>query len=343
MRRRDAIFGSASLTFLVVAVASARMVGGAAMAQPDAQDLPLSLPPVTDLEARLGALTPERPVAYFELGEEVADEAVDPEDVALARQLLVLAYELDRVPGSKGALGPSICLALARIERLDEVRDWLRATAGTLDPRYASTDWNVAAQPRASDQTALKAAEVLGRARAGEGPEALAALDQPGVRELLIKYEPLLGIAGQSGGFHRVEMQIRAWPCPECRNRRSVTRVERDGPVVKVCGTCNGNPGPELDQDELIAHLRFESRLLSGVQRSWSAQVASDYGAPLLDPDPEQLAGTLRSRYGVVLGRPYWRDGQWSERPDSAPVDAAPAPPATVSPAADEPDGADGH
>jgi hypothetical protein len=290
------------------------------------------VPAVRDLDARLAALRPEQPGAYYELGEEVAGEGVGPEDFAVARQLYLFAYELDRASGSRLGLGPSVCLALAKIERLDEVRDWLRATAGTLDPRYVSTDWNVAAQPKASDQTALKAAEVLGLTRSGDGGEAIKRLEEAGVRDLLVRYDPLLSQNGQTGGLSNLESQMRAWPCPECKNRRYVTRVGRDGPEIEVCSTCGGNPGPELSQEALIAHLRFESRVLSGLQRSWSAQVASDYGSPLLDPDPAQLAETLRSRYGLVLGKPYWRDGRWVESPEGpvelpvGPPEPAPAP-----------------
>jgi len=288
-------------------------------------------------------LRPTEPGAYYELGEEVASESVSPADFVLARQLFVTAYELDRVAGGRAGLGPSVCLALANIERLEEIRDWLRATAGRLDPRYVSTDWNVAALPRASDQTALKAAEVLGLTRAGEGLDAISRMEQPGVRDLLVRYEPLLSEGGQTGGLVRLETEMRQWPCPECKNARYVTRKGRDGLEVQVCSTCGGNPGPELSQDEMIAHLRFESRLLSGLQRSWSAQVASDYGAPLLDPDPAQLAQTLRGRYGVVLGRPYWREGQWCESADGptrapmGPPEPAAEPEASPEPPSDAP------
>jgi hypothetical protein len=318
------------LLILLGALAGATM----ARAQPEGPPTPRRLPAIPGLEARLTALSPDEPLAYYELGEEVAGEAVEFEDFALARQLYVLAFELDRAGPGRGRLGPSICLALARIERLDEVRDWLRATAGTLDPRYVSTDWNVAAAPLATDRTALLVTEALGLTRSGDGPQAMTRLEEPGVRELLARYEPLLSEQGQAGGISRLESQMRSWPCPECKNRRSVTRVGRDGPEVQPCSTCNGDPGPELPQAELIAHLRFESRLLSGLQRSWSAQVASDYGAPLLDPEPAQLGPTLRGRYGVVLGRPYWRDGQWSDNPDGPPSDAPILPPA---PAEDPP------
>lgn len=296
--------------------------------------------PVRDLDARLTALSPTNPTAYYELGEQVAGEAVTPQDIAMARQLYVLAYELDRAVGGKSGLAPSVCFALAKIERLDEVRDWLRATAGTLDPRYVSTDWNVAAQPRASDQTALKAAEVLGLTRSGDGPDAIARMEQPGVRDLLVRYDPLFGENGQTGGLTRLEVQMRQWPCPECKNKRYVTRVGRDGPEVQLCSTCSGNPGPELTQSELVAHLSFESRLLSGLQRSWSAQVASDRGSPLLDPDPAQLAETLRGRYGVMPDRPYWREGQWCQSPDGpTPPPMGPPEPATEPKAQSPADG----
>lgn len=265
--------------------------------------------PIPGLVARLEALTPSDPQAYFLLGEEVAAESIDPTHDRLARQLLSIAYELDRKRG--GSLRASICLALASLERVEETRVWLVATAGAIDPRYAATDWSVPAIPTGADETALKLATALGLVRAGEGRRALELLDDPAVRSLLHQFRSLI-----PGGAVAIETHAKSWPCPECRNARVSTRMIQGSPQTLLCNTCRGNPGPALSHGELVAHLRFEARLLIGIQRSWSAQIVSDLGPPLLDPDPGTLAQTLRDRYGVRPDLMYYRNGRWVSAPD---------------------------
>ena len=87
--------------------------------------------PVPNLRERLEALNPSDPMAYFTLAEEVAYEADTRAERVLARQLYVLAYEIDhglaRASGRTGTLTPSVCLGLAALaDRADEVL-WLRA------------------------------------------------------------------------------------------------------------------------------------------------------------------------------------------------------------------------
>jgi len=283
------------------------------VAQPDSDEADASAesPVEAQWSERLTALDPSDPESYFLLGEEVADQADHLAETNLAQRLFVLAFELDRRRGAESSLGASVCMALASIERLEERAAWLRALAGALDERYAATDWNVERDIRIDDETGLLAAEVLGLTRAGEGIKAQNILDRhPEVLELLSHYERLLGLSAAGGGIRQLRDAIRFWPCPECKNNRVLPRMGTDPLQYRLCYTCLGNPGPQLTLPELIAQLRFESRLLQGVQRSWAAQVAVDYGAPLRDPDPSDLAPTLE----VDPSRPYWRDGRWLTR-----------------------------
>lgn len=263
------------------------------------------------LKAKLAALRPEDPEAYFLLGEEVADGADDEARVHLARTLYVLAFELDRKRGGGASLAASCALAIARVERLERDKRWLTAIASAVDRRYALPDWNVGAVPSISDETAYKAAVVLGMVRSGDGREARRMMDQPGVGDVLRRYERAIGTTGHTGALSRLDKYMQQWPCPECGNSRAVSKPGERGVETRLCPTCRGNPGPRLDEAEYIAQLRFEASLLEGIQRSWAAQVVVDLGAPLRDPDLDEVAPT----YDVDVASPFWREGRWVATP----------------------------
>jgi hypothetical protein len=271
-------------------------------------------------QKRLGALSPDRPMDYFLLAEDVGADATEDSTRDLARQLYVLAYELDaRTSGRKERfqLGPSVCLGLASLASRDDERRWLRALAETLTDRTpalgSSTAGNTGGFAR---ETAFDLATAMGLARSGEGRRAEQLLDKPGVSELLERIEaqpmPDGSLNDLKGFFKRA---IRDWPiCPQCRNRRVVPAgSNRNGEMV-LCDTCRGNPGPKLSEQELANQLRIEAVLLQGTQRSWAAQVLADAGAPLRDLDPSELAGT----YKVDPDKPLWRDGGWTAAAGSA-------------------------
>ncbi|HMN39199.1 MAG TPA: hypothetical protein PKE29_00020 [Phycisphaerales bacterium] len=301
---------------------------------------------VAHLEARLSGLSPERPREYFELGEEVASEASDESDRRLARQLYVLAYELSlRAARADSRLAPSVCLALAAIAGSDDERRWLGALAETVAPDGAVIGAPVAggmvaeagrmrASAASRDPAAFDLATMLGFVRIGEGRRAERLLARPGVRELLDRCDRLLmpGI----GGASLVRKRIEDYPmCPQCHNRRYI----KDAAGVHLCPTCQGTPGGPFSAMELVGHLRTESVLLSGQQRSWSGQITSDFGAPLRELDASELAAT----YKVDATRPLWRGGRWAEdatargTKGSEPVSAPPAPATSESPGAAEP------
>lgn len=267
--------------------------------------------------ARLEALAPGRPMEYFLLAEEVAGDREDPGTFLLARQLYVLAYELDqRLEASKRQprLAASVCLGLAALARRDEERRWLIALAQSQsDPAgFRPSVTGGAGGPREGTggipaEVALEVATVLGFCRAGEGRRAEPILERPGVTDALAR----LDAASQNVSYSLVSFvnrTLRDWPiCPQCRNRRAVPSGGKQGEMT-LCDSCRGNPGPKLPLPELIHQLRIESALLRGTQRSWGAQLITDGGAPLRDLDPSELAAT----YEVDSAKPLWRVGKWS-------------------------------
>lgn len=261
---------------------------------------------------RLAQLKPSDPEGYFRLGEEVIDDLTSKPEEELATQLFSLAYELDRARGTSSWIAPSSCIALASIARLETDERWLRALASRLDPDYASPAWRRGDAGGAVSDAALNAAEAVGEARAGDGIQARDLLDKPGVRELIQRYGRLLGYSSASGALWQIEKWAAEWPCKECGNERVVFRPDTDPPSYRECYTCRGNPGPVLTKEQLVSQLRFESRLLHGISRSWGAQLALDYAAPLRDPDPDELAEVM----GVDAHLAYWRDG-WVASPDA--------------------------
>lgn len=264
---------------------------------------------------RLESLAPASPRAYFQLGEEIASEAADDVDRRLARQLYVLAYEIDKrsqVPDPQ--LGGSVCLALAAIAESDDEKRWLTALAETLAPEGTPDMRRIKSTTASRDPAAFDLATMLSFVRVGEGRRAEKILEKPGVGELLEKCDKLL-LPGL-GGATQVRRRIDEWPnCPQCRGHRSV----KDGSGVHLCPTCKGTPGPALPPGELVGHIRTESILLSGQQRSWAGQLIADAGATLRELDASELPAT----FGVSHIRPLWRGGAWVADPN------APAPTAT--------------
>lgn len=297
---------------------------------------------VDRLDERLATLDPSNPEAYLELGEEVLAEIRTAEDRRLARELLALAFELERVRPAderRGGLMVSAGLALAMTEESSGDRRWLRAIARAISTGQsgpvtvdapARTTVDTGAPVDAASRDALRAASVLGLARAGQGRRAERLLESGGVSAALKRVDRLLSPGELPGGVDRVRSLIASWPtCSTCRGRRYV----KTGAAVSVCDRCGGKGGPHLDERELLLHIRAESALLSGSQRSWSAAAKVDSGAPLRDVDPAELAGVL----GVSASRPIYRNGRWVAVSGAA---AAPAPNPAPAPAAPPAEGA---
>lgn len=290
----------------IVACLLAAAASGAG--QPDEAPLAALAEVMPGLESRLAQLTRANPDAYFLLGEEVASEASSQFHRQLARELYVRAFVYSGDDPGFATLRASVAFAIAELEDRDRIRAWLLAVARTAVPVYSRPDWSRAVETPVNETAGLEAAEAVGAVRSGDRGLAGNLLDDEDVRQLLRTYGGLLtGTAGEDA-LPLLEQELRRQPCPECRNDR-ISSTRGDEPVERLCLTCLGNPGWPLSPEQLVGTLRFESFLLSGVQRSWAAQYAADEAAPLQDPDPAQLTDI----YGVDPARSVWRDGAWKE------------------------------
>ena len=270
------------------------------------------------LDARLGALSPAQPEAYFLLGEEAADAAVTAEDRQLAAELLVLAMHLDAARGGVKATAASACLALAELSRNDRDRRWLVYLSRSLDPRRVPPQWLAGEAPATVDSASYQVAALVGLVRSGDGAQARQLLAKDEVRAALEGYDPMMSNL-RAGSASRVKREAERWPCTECGNQRVVRRG--NPPEHRLCPLCKGDPGPDMSDGEYMGQLLFEALLLQGNQRSWASQVASDGGAPLMDADTTTVARVFRVDTSLVL----WRNRRWVADPSApAPVEAPP-------------------
>jgi hypothetical protein len=278
---------------------------------------------------RLESLDPDFPQAYFTLGEEVAGDARTEEDFALAKRLYVMAIVLASEHDDGATLAASAAVALADITRAESDRRALWSVARMLDPRYGLRDWSRSTEVTITDDVAYLTATVLGKIRAGWGVTVMKDLRKPEVRRLIQRYSALITGSINQNIFPELERWAQAWPCPECRNERIVTKRHTGKIERRLCYTCGGNPGPKLTTEQLIGQLRFESFLLNSRQRSWGAQVAADLGEPLRDAD----ISTLPLRFGVDPSLVLYRNGQWvSVEPSVEPPEATAEPPEPDAP-----------
>lgn len=301
MNARSAAIG---LALLVVCIAApVRTAAAQTEGLGDSTNAPLTL----EWADRLGALRPDEPGGYLRLGEEILTVGRGDETRALARRLFGLAYELARLEDDRPGVQASACIALADTARFERDRRWLWSIARLIDPRYGEPDWSRTVDRPVGDEEAFRAATVLGLLRAGEGSRAKELLRDESVRDVFRWYSGLLTGTGPGDVLSILDDEADRWPCPECRNER-VVRSAAGVDAAKVrCFTCRGTPGWQLGQAGLLATLRFESRVLSGVQRSWGAQLAADLGEPLRDPDPAAVADAV----GVDASLSVFRGGRW--------------------------------
>lgn len=302
-------------TAIAAMVISTVMIAGASAVQPTDSDQGAAQSEAPEpvhggLRARLESLRPEDPEGYLLAGEEVLATERTQAGEALARRLFTLAYEHARLAGDRPGVQTTACIALADTTRFERDRRWLWSIVRLIDPRYNEPDWSRTVERVVSDEAAFRSAVALGLLRSGHGLRAREALRDDGVREVFDWYSGLLTGAGPGDVMTMLEGQAERWPCPECRNDRVVRRRDGglDGPRVR-CFTCRGNPGWELGERGMLSTLRFESRVLAGVQRSWGAQLAADLGEPLRDPDPAAVADAV----GVDTALCVFRDGAWAE------------------------------
>lgn len=300
-----------SIVLRVLALALICTPGAGSLQQ---ESLPADTPPPTapTLDERLHALTPADPEAYFLLGEELAAEPQTPGNLELSQRLYVLAIVLASRDEALRTTAAGAALGLLDITRSEADRRALRSIASTLDPRFGTRDWSRSTEAGVSDDVAYDAATTLGAIRAGMGTMVRNELKRPEIRSLIDRHSALItGALGQNI-LPELEHQADAWPCPECRNERIVTK-RHTGQVERVlCYTCGGNPGPVLTREQYIGQLRFEAQVLNSAPRSWGVQVAADLGAPLREADIAELP----IRFGIDVTRPWFRDGAWVGEPD---------------------------
>ena len=268
-----------------------------APAQPAAQ--PAAQPPAPqkprDWSARLAALAPSRPMDYFLLAEEVADQAVASDDRALARQLFGLAGAL-----APKELGRSAALALASLAEDERERRTLRALASLLAPDDAPIGGDEISRGRPSPQHALALSEAFSQLRRGQGPRALGILKTPEVALLLDAYASQL-----PGGSERFREDCRVFKSgvrPSYAEGQKLLMLEIERAVLGMAGSGPAAGGGGVAQGEATV-------------AGWSSSLVATGGAPLLELDTARL----ENAYGVDPARSVWRNGQW-ERPSDRPA-----------------------
>jgi hypothetical protein len=227
-----------------------------------------------DIERRLADLRPEKPMEYFELGEDVADLAETAEQREIATQLFALAGLLDTVRLGRGA-----CLALADLAREpNEKRRYLALAAalGQLGQSAMLDPGMPTSHEALSSSSAVDAVvEAFSFYRRGEGSRALSSLREPGAMDLLELIGNYL-----PGGKKR---------------------------FLADCRHYGGRVGPSLTEAETTRMLRLEVALLAGEQRPWSGDLLLHRARPLIEVDPHHPEETLE----MDPARPFYRRGRW--------------------------------
>ena len=248
--------------------------------------------------ARLSALDPAQPNAYFELAEEVFAQSEENDARDLARQLASIAGALDA-----DDLGSSAASLLAALENTSAAgtregssrwqavaRRWSRGRG-----REGDSDLNLVTAATASERAAI--VEALAQWRRGYGRRASDRLRDPRTRAL---FERLMAtVPGSSVEFDRLAAQH-----------------------------VSGKP-PVLSAAVLDAVLRLERALLVPESGSWADALAVGGGTASIDAP----IGTPEEIFGVDPAMTRWRGGRWV-RSDAAP--SAPST-ASVNPSAAPP------
>lgn len=286
-----------------------------------AADARLDIYSTASVERRLAALDGDDPMRYFELAEDIAYNERGASAMTLARQLFVIAWEIDRArpPREQLGIGRSVCLALADLATAEE-RRFLLAMAASLrnDPDAGAAWTSPGAGPDAptlaiDERTAFQLSEALARFRAGEGrrlADILETLDaEAALRRIGLPERDVRSLLAA------VQTVIDEPRCPRCKN----DRVVRAGPEIDdqrylICPECDGHSGPSLNADQLLLIMRAEALLLGVEAPAWSAHRVIDNAAPIRSLDPAALAETVgvnpdARTYRFQPGRPF--DGQW--------------------------------
>lgn len=232
-------------------------------------------------EARLEALQPSRPEEYFDLAEEIADEAEAEIERDLARHLFRLAGALDR-----SRFGRSACLALADLSGSSADKRRFLALAELLDQSSGRPNWVPDGSPTRAPShdldSAFAVAEAMSWYRLARGRRALATLDDRGATLLFQKYADLIG------GWLRFKTDA------ELRDYN------------------NGQGTPVRSESQLIDMLHLEAGLLGAggeeTEQSWAGDLLLNKGQTLIEVDSSRLAEALN----VDPARAVYRNGAWT-------------------------------
>ncbi len=197
-----------------------------------------------DLESRLSTLRPERPRAYFELGEEVLDVAdSDVERRDLARRLFGIAGTLD-----PEGLGASSALALAAMADDAAAARRFRIAARLLSDDVA---WTVRRGRKSLDREIVtQICRSLEDLRTGDSNRLRTVFRDPEKIEALARWDAVI-----PGGV--------AW-LRQLSERRGGTRID-------------------LDLEERLALVNVEIALLEGADASWATLLTLEAPRPLMN------------------------------------------------------------
>lgn len=259
--------------------------------------------PIPALRDRLAALSPDDPMGYFLLAEEVMHEMQGDRGLQLARTLFVLASVTDRRSSVPQGLTAGAALALASISSSDDERQWLLALIEPGSPRRPAR-----VDDALQEEASLNAAEALSFARAGDAVALHERLRSDDVYRTLRR----LGDEGASA-IDLLERASDRAPCAACRNRRIIKSqiADTSDDVYTLCPICLGNPGPAYALRQYRETLAVEALLLGAQGESWSAHDWLSSGRAALEPDLD----VLPEHFGVDPDRVRWNDDPISEDP----------------------------
>ena len=220
---------------------------------------------------RLSALDPAEPLAYFELAEEVADQARDESEQGLAIRLFALAGILDA-----DRLGASACLGLLQViddpvrrRRLEAVLELLDDGTDLVAQAGRDPDTSV------SSSAALAVSVALGRYRRGDAVGAIRRLK------------------GERGAIELL--------------RRSGGDLDSIRRLVDALGQARPSITAIFTPRELTSMLQVEVSVLGRARRSWSSDLLVTRARPIVLVELDDL-GTI---VGVETAKSVYRDGWW--------------------------------
>lgn len=224
-----------------------------------------------DLERRLEALDPARPVTYFELAEEIADGIApgESDDRTLARRLYGLAGRLD-----PDGLAASAALGLASLAPDARTATRYRAVASLLDPGVGGSIGT--GRPEVDLETAFEVADAFGGFRSGRSIQLRRLLADPAGERLLRAWNDAL-----PGGVEWLRSQAES----------------------------EGGGRPALSRRDVLALIRIELSLLDLGRPNWSTLLAIEQDPPIIDLRPERVPAMLLD--DDAFRRPIRRRGEW--------------------------------